>query len=182
MLETLRMVVTLSKTSACAPLRLVLWVHSYSGHIICLTYCLFTLSMRNSLKPVLKVLHTTSNVRATANSWYVLPLFLSCWDQSNSNILSPQDQASKWKLCLERWTTCRTSRKCTLISISMLIYFNFDFIQIQLRPANGSPTERWVFTRVDNGYEDDERWELLQRIGRFLGQIRVWGFFAVWSP
>ena len=58
----------------------------------------------------------------------------------------------------------------------------FDSIQIQLRPANGSPTERWVFTSVDNGYEDDERWELLQRIGRFLGQIRVWGFFAVWSP
>ena len=127
MLETLRMVVTLSKTSACAPLRLVLWVHSFSGHITCLTYCLFTLSMRNSLKPVVKVLHTTSNVRATANSWYVLPLFLGCWDQSNSNILSPQDQASKWKLRLERWTTCRTSRKCTLIAFSMLIYFFIPF-------------------------------------------------------
>ena len=95
MLETLRMVVTLSKTSAWAPLRLFLWVHSYSGHITCLTYFLFTLS--NWLDPVLKVLHTTSNLRATTNScqWYVLPLFLGCWHQSNSNILSPQDQASK---------------------------------------------------------------------------------------
>ena len=37
MLETLRMVVTLSKTSVCVPLRLVLWVHSFSGHIACLT-------------------------------------------------------------------------------------------------------------------------------------------------
>ena len=61
----------------------------------------------------------------------------------------------------------------------------FDSIQIKLRPANGSPTQRWVFTRVDNDYEHDERWELqqlLQRIGRFLGQVRVWGFFAVRFP
>ena len=57
----------------------------------------------------------------------------------------------------------------------------FDSIQIKLRPANGCSTQRWLFTRVlvDNEYEDDERWELLQRIGRFLG--RIWGFFAVWS-
>ena len=52
----------------------------------------------------------------------------------------------------------------------------FDSIQIKLRRADGRSTQRWVFTRVDNGYEDDDRWELLQRIGRFLGQIRVWGF------
>ena len=94
MLETLRMVVTLSKTSAWAPLRLFLWVHSYSGHITCLTYCLFTLSLGEPFKPVLKLLHSTSNVRATANSWYVLPLFLGCWHQSNFNILSSQDQVS----------------------------------------------------------------------------------------
>ena len=49
----------------------------------------------------------------------------------------------------------------------------FDSIQIQLRPANGRPLQRWLFTRVGNGYEHDEQWELLQRIGRFLGQIRV---------
>ena len=52
----------------------------------------------------------------------------------------------------------------------------FDSIQIELRPAFGTPMQRWVFTRVDNDYEHDERWELqqlLQRIGRFLGQVRV---------
>ena len=60
----------------------------------------------------------------------------------------------------------------------------FDSIQIKLRPANGGPKQRWVFTRVptDSRYEHDEQWELLQRIGRFLGKIGVWGFFAVWSP
>ena len=60
----------------------------------------------------------------------------------------------------------------------------FDSTQIKLRPANGRTTQRWVFTRVgkDNGYEHDEQWELLQRIGRFLGQFGYWGFFAGWSP
>ena len=57
----------------------------------------------------------------------------------------------------------------------------FDSTQIKLRPANGRPSERWLFTRA-RSYEHDEQWELLQRIGRFLGQVRVWGFFAVWSP
>ena len=42
--------------------------------------------------------------------------------------------------------------------------FNVDLffysIQIKLRPANGSPTQRWVFTRADEGYEHDEQWEL----------------------
>ena len=49
----------------------------------------------------------------------------------------------------------------------------FDSIQIKLRRANGRSTERWVFSRVvkDDGYEHDEQWELLQRIGRFLGRI-----------
>ena len=56
----------------------------------------------------------------------------------------------------------------------------FDSIQIELLPAFETPTQRWVFERVDNEYEDDERWELLHRIGRFLG--RIWVFFAVWSP
>ena len=56
----------------------------------------------------------------------------------------------------------------------------FDSIQIRLLPADGDSTQRWVFERVDNEYEDDERWELLHRIGRFLG--RIWVFFAVWSP
>ena len=41
MLETLRMVVTLSKTSAWIALRLVLWVHSFSGHIACLTLSIY---------------------------------------------------------------------------------------------------------------------------------------------
>ena len=62
----------------------------------------------------------------------------------------------------------------------------FDSIQIELRPAFGTPTQRWVFIPVgDDDYEHDERWELqqlLQRIGRFLGQVRVWGFFAVRFP
>ena len=61
----------------------------------------------------------------------------------------------------------------------------FDSIQIKLRPANGRPTQRWVFITQfgkDDGYEHDEQWELLQRIGRFLGKIGVWGFFAGWSP
>ena len=59
----------------------------------------------------------------------------------------------------------------------------FDSIQIKLCPATGSPSELWLFTRAStvNGYEHDEQWELLQRIGRFLGQIRGWGFFALWS-
>ena len=48
----------------------------------------------------------------------------------------------------------------------------FDSIQIKLRPANGRPSERWLFTRA-RSYEHDEQWELLQRIGRFLGEIRV---------
>ena len=49
----------------------------------------------------------------------------------------------------------------------------FDSIQIKLRRANGRATERWLFTRPgkDKGYEHDEQWELLQRIGRFLGRI-----------
>ena len=41
MLETLRMVVTLSETLAWIPLRLVLWVHRFSGHIACLTLSTF---------------------------------------------------------------------------------------------------------------------------------------------
>ena len=49
----------------------------------------------------------------------------------------------------------------------------FDSIQITLRPANGRSTQRWVFSRTDNVYEHDEQWELLQRIGRFLGKIGV---------
>ena len=47
-------------------------------------------------------------------------------------------------------------------------------IQIKLRPADGRATERWILTpsRRDLGQEDyNERWELLQRIGRFLGQF-----------
>ena len=35
------MVVTLSETSAWIPLRLVLWVHRFSGHIACLTLSTF---------------------------------------------------------------------------------------------------------------------------------------------
>ena len=41
MLETLRMVVTLSETLAWIPLRLVLWVHRFSGHIACLTLSIY---------------------------------------------------------------------------------------------------------------------------------------------
>ena len=55
----------------------------------------------------------------------------------------------------------------------MFFFFSFlDSIQVQLRPANGSPTQRWVLSRVQNDY--DERLELLHRIGRFLGPF--WGF------
>ena len=47
-----------------------------------------------------------------------------------------------------------------------------------LRPANGSPTQRWTFALVNSAQDDyDERWDLLQRVGRFLGQF--WGFFRV---
>ena len=47
----------------------------------------------------------------------------------------------------------------------------FDSIQIKLRPADGSETQRWFFIGIDDIYKHDEQWELLQRIGRFLGQI-----------
>ena len=49
----------------------------------------------------------------------------------------------------------------------------FDSIQIKLRPADGSETQRWLFIRIDDIYKHDEQWELLQRIGRFLGKIGV---------
>jgi len=45
---------------------------------------------------------------------------------------------------------------------------------IKLLPANGRTTQRWIFvpeSLVQDEYEHDERWELLQRIGRFLGRI-----------
>ena len=63
-------------------------------------------------------------------------------------------------------------------------FFSDSIIQIKLRRANGRPTERWILTpaRSDSeSAEDDynERWELLQRIGRFLRQF--WGSL-VWSP
>ena len=57
-----------------------------------------------------------------------------------------------------------------LISFSMFFFSLFNSIQIELRPANGKSTQRWVLTRVEqNDY--DERLELVHRIGRFLGQF-----------
>ena len=57
-----------------------------------------------------------------------------------------------------------------LISFSMFFSSLFNSIQIELRPANGKSTQRWVLTRVEqNDY--DERLELVHRIGRFLGQF-----------
>ena len=58
--------------------------------------------------------------------------------------------------------------------VDLIFYVDlfFDSIQIKLRRADGDSTERWVFDRVGNDYhEHDEQWELLQRIGRFLGRI-----------
>ena len=58
----------------------------------------------------------------------------------------------------------------------MLLSTNPSSIQIKLRNANGEATERWILTSAsgdsaqdENDY--DERWELLQRIGRFLGRF-----------
>ena len=63
----------------------------------------------------------------------------------------------------------------------MFFFPFFDSIQVQLRPADGKSTQRWVFSLADSVQNDyDERLELIHRIGRFLGQY--WGFFAVWSP
>jgi len=45
---------------------------------------------------------------------------------------------------------------------------------IRLRPANGSPTQRWTFALIDSAQDRDDyvdKWELLQRIGRFLDRF-----------
>jgi len=45
---------------------------------------------------------------------------------------------------------------------------------VYLHPADGKPKQRWIFTLINPNFaknDYDERWELLQRIGRFLGRF-----------
>ena len=90
MLRNLRMVVTLSITSAWVTqglLFIIMWAHSFSGHKLVshTDTVLLTLSLGQSFEPVIQLLHSTSNLQATVNTWYVSPLFFFwvCWRQRN---------------------------------------------------------------------------------------------------
>jgi hypothetical protein len=76
MLETLRMVVTHSKTSACVPLHLVLWVHSLSGHIACLTLSIYVkLGELINTRPE----GTSFNIESAGNNECVVRLATLFW-------------------------------------------------------------------------------------------------------
>ena len=156
MLRNLRMVVTLSITSAWVTqglLFIIMWAHSFSGHKLVshTDTVLLTLSLGQSFEPVIQLLHLTSNLQATVNTWYVSPLFF--FGFVGVNVISINFITSR-----SRFHTKTTSGVLNYLIAKMYVvlifhdpfsfffFFWFDSIQIGLRSADGSAKQRWTFT------------------------------------
>ena len=142
--------------AAWVPMRSLLWIHGFSGHIVCLTYWLLTPSVMESLKPLLplRVLYSTLNLQATANTWVCLATFFL--GVSVNVILTSYHLKIKLAsrdLLLNAEPPVVPRGDVRFFSFSMLFWGGIHSIQIKLRSADG----RAPYSKVNN----NERWELL---------------------
>ena len=132
--------------------------------------------MGNPLLHTASVLYSISNLQVTVNTSYVLPLLSHAVNRCTDMTISLRSSS--------RMTTC--SGMSNPLSFPEEVYVHFSMVdfffihlpliisitQIKLRPAEGLETEQWILTptSAETHDDDDGRWYLQQRVGRFSGR------------